>query len=1847
METPSHIDTLELNEVLGYGRDSIVFRAEGRGGVYAVKLQRSGPDGTGQAAERFRREAALAACLDHPSLPRVMAVGEVDGRAYLVREYIVGEALSERIQRDGPLSHAELVELARKLAGALAEVHRHRLVHRDVKPANVILERGGGIRLIDFGLTTRVQREDGQPIEDTSNAVGTLLYAAPEQSGMLRRPVDHRSDLYSLGVILFEAATGRAPFVARDAAELVRQHAAVPAPSVRQFRNDASAAVTAIVDTLLQKDPDDRYQSASALWRDLQRIGLADEAVAQLPDDEQVDRVALRLSRSAPHMGGGLDDKAARIVGRASELGRLRDHWREVVGGSGSIVLVEGPPGMGKSRLARTFRHEVHSSGALVMHAACNRDERTPYAALGRALSRLAQDITETGDRLTRERLSTALGPVADVVAGIAPELYQELSRGFARMPGQRRSEDAQHFHEALADLLLRLAQSHAAALLCIDDAHWLDDASARVLALVARRLKTSRLLVLMTAEPSRGDGHDITSRLGPTRTLSRMSLGALSMDGIRELSRSQLGGLNVSDALVRHVHTWSAGGPMAARNYLQLLLDMGMLVPWWGRWQLFDSDAGPGEQPRPVAEQLSDLALPEDMAQLLLRRIGELEPSALNVLTAAAVWGPRFRVSQLAATLDQGGDLDVHASLAEARRVHLIEPLGPTASTGHDEPTSANGEATYSWVHHLAYEALLASADGARLEQLHQRVAEALDDEGSPATSHADGTNDPYALARHYALGDRALRPDRVYATNVAAARLAMSRHANELALQFLGDAESVQEAAQVGEATELEDLRGEALARTGRYDQALTHFRRALAAHHDPGERASLRARMAEVLLWGRFETSRALAEVRAGLSELDAPIRTSWWGALGDIVLKWTAGRLISWTGIGRGGVSGEKRRRFKVLERLHAVGGLCAYFDVQPKLMAQMIGRSLYAANRLGTSEELVNNYVNHIVYMAVLGREGGSRRYVKKAREMAEALGDAALEIKVGLYANVGQHILGHSVRAQTAMVAYIAKNERRLPVWDNLSACADLGWNLLIRGYAREGWESLFTGLTRARVLSGEPTGVDGGIVRRYPSILWAANALTVIGRVTEGARLMARGVEFADQYPEEERYFRAAVASQQLAIALETGQLGGAAEDAIEAFEAAGVGLRMCPFYLRDYFVFAAYVRLEQCEIATVEERPPLLAKARHAVKRLAKVASHPSLKAHLAAAQAGFHRLAGNVAKAGRWLDRAEELARSNDNRWVRFQAQCERAKLLELAGDPQAATYEAELALATARESGWKERARRVEHRFGLAERDPAGRTTGALTAAGITRMASRRRTMATADAVRLQRHLDALLELSLASSMVLHPDQQARVALDEIVRLLNAERAFLFLYSEEAGALELAAGRGSDAEDLSDLTGYASTVVEQVWTNLEPMVVSGSEEGTVIASQSMLTRGIRSIIAAPLMIRDRLLGVIYLDSRVARGIFTEDDVQILLAVANHIAIALEAARSAQLEVEYQVERRERRLAEALRKATNLMTGTLEMGQVLMRLLESLSELVPHDSAAVLLREGEDFVLVAGRGYEDQELLRNLRIRRGDDPLLAQIEQTRRPLVIADVAMDTRFRPLSGDPDAVDTHSWIGVPLLSADEVIGMLTLEHHESGSYSEYDAEIALTFASQAAIGLDNARLFGEVQRLAVLDGLTGTFNRRHFFELAQREYVRSERYSKPLSLLMLDIDDFKKINDELGHPVGDEVLRVVAARLLANCRDVDVVGRYGGEEFAILLPETPLKDAAETFAERMRSAIGGLPVPTDRGPVVVTTSVGVACLQADERGLDGLIDRADQALLRAKSTGKNRVEVAE
>jgi serine/threonine-protein kinase len=217
-----------------------------------------------EEVERFEREAISAAKLDHPNIVRIHDVDEENGRPYIVMEYVDGEDLEDRLQRESPLPVRDAARIAREVARALDHAHAAGVIHRDVTPGNVLLARDGRVKITDFGLATG---DNLVAVNEDGSVLGTPFYVSPEQAQ--GQPVDARSDLYSLGACLFVMITGSRPFDGKDAISVIRKHLDGRRPSPLQKRPGLARSLAAIVDRAIALKPEDRYPTARALIRDL------------------------------------------------------------------------------------------------------------------------------------------------------------------------------------------------------------------------------------------------------------------------------------------------------------------------------------------------------------------------------------------------------------------------------------------------------------------------------------------------------------------------------------------------------------------------------------------------------------------------------------------------------------------------------------------------------------------------------------------------------------------------------------------------------------------------------------------------------------------------------------------------------------------------------------------------------------------------------------------------------------------------------------------------------------------------------------------------------------------------------------------------------------------------------------------------------------------------------------------------------------------------------------------------------------------------------------------------------------------------------------------------------------------------------------------------------------------------------------------------------------------------------------------------------------------------------------------------------------------------------------------
>jgi diguanylate cyclase (GGDEF)-like protein len=381
--------------------------------------------------------------------------------------------------------------------------------------------------------------------------------------------------------------------------------------------------------------------------------------------------------------------------------------------------------------------------------------------------------------------------------------------------------------------------------------------------------------------------------------------------------------------------------------------------------------------------------------------------------------------------------------------------------------------------------------------------------------------------------------------------------------------------------------------------------------------------------------------------------------------------------------------------------------------------------------------------------------------------------------------------------------------------------------------------------------------------------------------------------------------------------------------------------------------------------------------------------------------------------------------------------------------------------------------------------------------------------------------------------------------------------------------------------------------------------------------------------RSELAVPLMVRDEVVGVLDCQSdRVDH--FDSETIDLLTLFSTQASIALQNARL------YSLEQQRARQLQAINAIAQQTTAVLDLEDLLGRVCQLIQDAFGVSHVSLFLREDHDLVLRAHHGTLTPCIPEGGRFAATMEPWASILAES----------CTSMERDLCETPAGrffAESASRLCIPLVSFGQTLGVLALDSSRTDAFSDGDQQSLESVADICATAIQNAHYVDRVKQLAYLDGLTGIFNRR-FFELRIMEEIeRARRYGTGMAVIMADIDEFKRLNDEFGHVLGDEVLRQVSSLFHQQLRKVDVVCRYGGEEFGILLTQVNPEQAI-AVAEKLRKMVEGWQFPGV--PRTVTISAGAATYPQHGTTRDGLVRAADSALYSAKQAGRNKVRLA-
>ena len=586
----------------------------------------------------FKQEYTVTQGLDISGVVAAYDIFNVDRNWVIVIEDFGGEALN-RLDLAGKMSMAEFLELAINLVEVLGHIHHHNIIHKDINPANIVLNRTTGeLKIIDFGISTVLSRETPNFLS-MDVLEGTLPYISPEQTGRMNRAIDYRTDFYSLGVTFYELLTGRLPFQSDDSLGYIHAHIAqMPVPP-HELNGAVPEMVSALVMKLMAKNSEMRYQSAAGLLVDLQRCAalLADNgkiALFTLGERETIGRFQLPQT----------------LYGRDAEIARLLEGFQRAQSGSTELMLVAGYSGVGKSSLVHEiYKPLTHERGYFISGKFDQFETGRPYSAFIDAFRALIQQLlTESDDQVSfwRQSILDAVAPNGQVLIDVIPEIELILGEQPAIEPLSF-GEAQNRFNHVFQQFLQVLATADHPLVLFLDDLQWVDNASLGLLKLLTVNPNINHFYVIGAYRDNEvGDGHPLVFTLGEIElsgtTVQSISLQPLSKEDCARFLGDSLGVAAVEflSGLNDLVYDKTDGNPFFLSQFLQYLYSSEQINFDHGR-QVWEWDL----------EEILQQNITDNVVDLLLSEMGKLPEDTQRMMSVAAGIRNRFGLGLLAET--------------------------------------------------------------------------------------------------------------------------------------------------------------------------------------------------------------------------------------------------------------------------------------------------------------------------------------------------------------------------------------------------------------------------------------------------------------------------------------------------------------------------------------------------------------------------------------------------------------------------------------------------------------------------------------------------------------------------------------------------------------------------------------------------------------------------------------------------------------------------------------------------------------------------------------------------------------------------------------------------------------------------------------------------------------------------------------------------------------------------------------------------------------------------------------------------------------------------------------------
>jgi serine/threonine protein kinase/signal transduction histidine kinase/CheY-like chemotaxis protein/tetratricopeptide (TPR) repeat protein len=1387
----------------------------------------------------FNKEASILKQLRHAYIVEIYDFGESDGSNYIVMEYVEGQDLGAFLKERGHLDVVTFLKIAIPLSETLAFIHNKNVIHGDIKPGNIIItgknQQKISIKLLDFGVA--LLKDLGSVYQ--SHLSGTFAYMSPEQSGILKRPIDLHSDLYSLGVLFYQMLSGELPYQHNDIYSLIHMHIASEPYPLSKYNIEVPEILESVIEKLLRKEIADRYSSTEILVRDLKNI---QEGISGEPKRLNF----IPGSSNKPE----ISKEHVSFVGRLYELAYLKSLDDETKKGKGKIVFVSGEPGVGKTRLLEELKEYALKTGGICVSTEFEEMENPlPYSGFTRCVNHFL-DIIEMFSKdkylAITDSIKQVLGKLSALFVYSIPKL-NDLFPDSVPVKQLEGDKEKIRFDNVFIKLLGSMGKHLPVVVFFIDNIQWADNETLVLIRKLSKAKDLHNILYIIAAREDKQGGEGIsTVSLDGEKNIHHLKIKNFSKNEVTQIVFRILGDESKElKKLAEIIFQKTAGNAFFVKEFVHMLLRE-RLVQYEDGWEINYS-------------AINILPYTRNMAELIINTANQLSEAERDVLAMAAVYGKEFEFSHLVLCFDELENDTIFQALENAKAHNIVIQGGTSNYFSHDI------------VHEVFYDKIPIKTR----KKYHERIAHYLENVDK---------NSVYKILHHYQHSNNISKKIEYL---VKAGGFAQSRNSHQDAVRFFSTALTAIKKSKNRDHVDLGVLHeklGESLKHIGNYRESKKHFEKALTFIREIEDKVELYKKMSySMVAEGHYE--QAIDMLKNSLLLLHERVPESK-PTLGFKLLREILTQFIHALFpyvFRKQTIAKKENRKYKKQILFQMIGWVCLW-AIKRELLIYSHFKALNLCDRAGISEEGIELLLTHC---AVLGSIGGPpvmvkkvykriRRFLRRTNHYIKALHNPAL-LKALYLAVYGSVELDTSAYGKAVAALRILQEQHTVTYLQEISNCCAQIFE--------------FHGKFNMLVELAEEVRFKGTIFNNRLLIslgdLYAGIAAYHLGRTDESINLLetalAEFVRVSDKVNCQYTYLFLVKAYSRKGYFYKAEEYFNSSLAIItKEHQAHGMVIsRIFPFFLEallDKFIKYAETEAER------QRRLRLAVKYFKKSKILSQTYDcHKGMFYRLAAQHAWI--IENKRKKAERIFEQGRAYFANSPEAYNKALFFYCYGEFLSVT-DPRRAIETLEHTYLDFDNCGAAYEMHRIERLLQeLMEQRASVHAESTETPRAVVHSKT--------GSFTINRELDTVIDIGKKINIIHDIDLLMEEILNHAIQLVGAEQGELFLYEGD----ELVSKYHVVIEGAEERPASMG-VVSKVDYSGAPLVISDAGNDPIFRSDPQVTQyGLKSIVCVPLLSRDKKIGLLYLSNHLVGGLFTEHELDLLNAMAGQAAIALE--------------------------------------------------------------------------------------------------------------------------------------------------------------------------------------------------------------------------------------------------------------------------------------------------------------------------------------------------------------